>query len=276
MSFIEKNLKSLSEAVESTIFSEEFSKMDGFLQSLDPRCKILCFIAVLLAINLSVNLFFIFAIYLFLLLLAYFSKIPLRYLLKRVWFVLPFFTGLIALFAIFNISNPGRNIFTVLDLPRYRLHLYITDTGIFSALFLLFRVASSVSLAMLLVLTTAWNKILKSLDSFKLSSSFIIILLITYRYIFLLVKTANNMMLGRKSRIMGKPAYNENRILSGSVFGNLFNKTQNLSEEVHGSMRSRGFRDKVYIINDFRFSYRDYAVIIITYTILTVLYLFLK
>ena len=64
------------------------------------------------------------------------------------------------------------------------------------------RVCVSVSLAILLILTTQWADILKSLRVFRVPSVFILILAMTYRYIFLFLHTANGMFLARKSRIV--------------------------------------------------------------------------
>ena len=57
---------------------------------------------------------------------------------------------------------------------------------------------------MLLVLTTPWNTLLKALSVLRVPDGFILILGMTYRYIYLLLTTLDDMLLSRKSRVVGR------------------------------------------------------------------------
>ena len=264
MSFIEKNLKSITEILQCSLFAEETVKYPGLLQGFDPRIKIICFIFLLFAINLSRSIHLILAFYLSLLLFAYVSKIPLRLFIARVWLFLPFFTGVIAFPAIFNIFSPGKTLFTLIDLPSYHLYVSVTQNGLISALFLITRVAASVSLAVILVLTTDWVKLLKAMEMLHLPQIFVVISLMTYRYIFVLLTTTNNMFLARKSRMVGRPLEKSNRLFISSTVGNLFGKTHKLSEDIYSAMKSRGYSNKIYILSEFKYSFIDYLAFSVT------------
>jgi len=67
------------------------------------------------------------------------------------------------------------------------------------------------SFGILLVLTTRWTSILAALRWFRVPSVFVTILGMTYRYIFLLLHTANSMFLARRSRSLGTFTARENR-----------------------------------------------------------------
>lgn len=247
---IEHTLHEISATLERSLFAEEVSLRQGFLQSLDARVKVIVTLALLIAVSLSRSLAVIAALYLLALLLAWRSAIPAGFFIKRVWLVLPFFTGMLVLPALFIIPGPA-----LVSLP---LGLTITQTGLNSALFLLLRVSTSVSLALLLVLTTSWNGVLSALSVLKVSDVFILILGMTYRYIYLLLHTANDMFLSRKSRTVGRLSGAENRKMIAAISGALLNKSLNMSGEVYLAMQSRGFRGAITPLKPFHMQARDW------------------
>ena len=66
------------------------------------------------------------------------------------------------------------------------------------------RVGVSVSLAVMLVLTTPWADLLKSLHSLRVPRVFVLVLAMAYRYIFLFLRLTNGMFEARKSRVVGQ------------------------------------------------------------------------
>ena len=87
----------ITATLEKAVFSEELARKDGFLQNIDPRVKVITFLALLLAVGLSKGLLIIVALYFLTLILAWHSWIPLGFFIKRVWLFMPFFTGIVAL-----------------------------------------------------------------------------------------------------------------------------------------------------------------------------------
>ncbi|MCJ7668197.1 MAG: cobalt ECF transporter T component CbiQ, partial [Anaerolineae bacterium] len=75
--FIERSIADITATLEKAIFSEEMARRDGFLQKLDPRVKVITFLALLLAVSLSQGLLIIVVLYFLTLLLAWRSRIPL-------------------------------------------------------------------------------------------------------------------------------------------------------------------------------------------------------
>ena len=247
----EHTLRGISETLERTLFAEEISARAGLFQGLDPRVKILSVLALLVAANLSRSLAVIAGLYLLALLLAWRSAIPAGFFIKRVWLALPFFTGMIVLPALFITPGPP-----LLQLP---LGLVITSTGLNTVLFLLLRVSTSVSLTLLLVLTTPWNVVLSALSVLKVPDVFILILGMTYRYIYLLIHTANDMFLSRQSRVVGRIDAAEQRRMLAAISATLLGKSLNLSSEVYLAMQSRGFRGSIVTLKPFQMRPRDWA-----------------
>jgi len=234
-SFVERTLVDINHTLEQSVFAERTARQPGLLQKLDARLKILSALLLLLAVGLSHSLLVILSLYFLALALALFSKIPLAFFIKRVWLLIPFFTGVIALPALFITPGP-----VLAHLP---FGLVITQTGLATAVFLLLRVGTSVSLAVLLVLTTPWNRMLKALGVLRLPAVIILILGMTYRYIHLLLHLTNDMFLSRKSRLLRRMNGPEQRKLIAATSGTLLNKSLQVSSDVYVAMQSRGFRN---------------------------------
>ncbi len=73
-----------------------------------------------------------------------------------------------------------------------------------AATLLVLRVETAVTLTTLLVLTTPWMHILKSLRSLHVPQEVVMMLAMTHRYVFLLAETAGQMFESRQSRTVGE------------------------------------------------------------------------
>ena len=248
--FIERTLSDISHTFEQSLFAEEIARRPGLLQAIDPRVKVLSLIGLLIAVGLSRSLLVIIGLYVIALILARLSHVPLGFFVKRVWLFMPFFTGIIALPALFITPGPP-----LVQLP---LGLVITRTGAQTALFLLMRVSTSVSLGILLILTTPWNTVLKALGVLRVPDVFVLMLGMTYRYIYLLLHTANDMFLSRQSRVVGRLSGAEERRIIAASAGTLLGKSLHLSSEVYLAMQSRGFRGYPRTMDTFKMQSRDW------------------
>ena len=256
---LEHTLRGISETVERGLFAEEISGRQGIFQSLDARVKVISVLALLIGVSFSRSLWVILAMYLLALVLALRSSIPANLFIKRVWLALPFFTGLVIFPALFITPGPP-----LVQLP---LGLVITSTGLTAALFLLLRVSTSVSLTLLLILTTPWNSVLSALSVLRVPDVFILILGMTYRYIYLLLHTANDMFLSRQSRVVGRLSRSEERQVLAATSATLLGKSLNLSSEVYLAMQSRGFRNYPRTLDTFRMRKIDYLAALIVVTV---------
>lgn len=255
--FLERTLAGFADTLEQSLFAEEIARQDGLLQRVDPRVKLLGALALLIAVSFSRSLPVIVALYLVTLPIAALSRVPLGFYLKRVWVFMPFFTGLVALPALFNVFTPGPALVTLIQLPSFTLA--ITLPGVVTAAFLILRVGASVSMTVLLILTTRWAVLLRSLRVLRMPQTFVLILGMTYRYIYVLLHTANDMFLARKSRLVGRMSGAEDRRWLTASMGTLLAKSYDLSDQVYLAMQSRGFRGEVLVLDTFRMTLRDWV-----------------
>lgn len=249
--FIGRTLATLVRKAERSLFAEEIARQNGFLQSLDPRVKIVGLLALLLDVTLARNFFTIFFIFGVAVLLAVLSGVPIKTLAARAWLGALTFTGLIALPVIF--ITPGDALFR---LPL--LNWTITAQGLTSAIRLILRVETTVTLSLLLILCTLWTQVLKGLRVLRVPVVFVVILGMTHRYIFVMLDTARNMFEARQSRLVGALTAAENRRVAAQSVGVLLSKSFYLNTEVYLAMQSRGFRGEVRTLDDFEMNRNDW------------------
>ena len=248
---LENGIHAVAETLERSLSAEVLAGKPGLFQSLDARVKLWGVLCLLIAVGLSHRLEGIAAIYVIVLALGLASAVPLDSLVLRVWLALPFFTGVIILPALFLTPGPP-----LVELP---LGLTLTRTGMMTSLFLLLRVSTSVSLSLLLILTTPWNSVLSALSILRVPDVFVLMLGMTYRYIYLLLHITNDMFLSRKSRHVGQLSVSDNQKMIASAAGTLLGKSLDLSSEVYLAMQSRGFQGRHVTLRPFRMHARDWA-----------------
>ena len=249
--FVERTLAGLLDAVDQSLHAEELSKRRGLLQSLDPRVNVVALMALIVAAAMSHSLSVIWAIFAVAVALALLSRVPLRTLALREWIGVFVFTGLIALPAIFLTPGP-----TIYRLPL--LGWEVTATGTRSALYLISRVETAATLALLMVLCTPWTQVLKALRSLGVPVVVVVMLGMTYRYIFLLLQSAHDLFQARRSRIVAPLDGAARRRLATTSAGVLLGKSMHLSHEVFLAMQARGFRGEVYTLDEFQMRPRDW------------------
>jgi cobalt/nickel transport system permease protein len=247
--FLTRNIASLTSALESVLINEELSRRRGLAQSLDPRVKLFTLVFLVVIIGLARSIWVLAAIFMLVLALDLSGRIPLGFFLKRVVLFLPL-TAIIALPALF--ITPGEPLWTLGS------RVIITAQGARTAAFLLFRVMDSVSLGVLLILTTPWNRILLALRWFRLPPVLVDILGMTYRYIFLLLHTTNAAFLARRSRLLGSFSSGENRRWLARTLATTLSRTQHLGEEVYLAMLSRGYQGEIFPLDRLRLANKDY------------------
>jgi cobalt/nickel transport system permease protein len=258
--FVEKTLAGITSGIEQAIFSEENARKDGVLQRRDPRFKLLAFIALIVATAVSRDWQVLLGLYAFTLAAAYFSRIDMALFVKRVWLGIPLFSGIVVLPSIFLVGHQDLLSFSV-GFTTVHIH---SDALRAAAVFVL-RVGASVSLAILLILTTRWADILKSLRVLRVPAVFVIVLSMTYRYVFLLLHTANGMFLARKSRIVARTSGKEERWWVVAAIGVLMNRSFRMSEDVYQAMLARGFQNEIRTLTDYRPQAADWLMLAVAF-----------
>lgn len=253
---VERSLASFVDALEHAFYAEESAKKNGLLQKLDPRIKIAAVFPLIVIAALARRLGVIVALFATAVVLALLSRVPLATLAKRVWLGVLTFTGFISFPALF--LTPGVAIYT---LPL--LGWSVTEQGLRAAMYLIMRAETAATFSVLLVLCTPWSFVLKALRVLRLPIVLVVILGMTYRYIFLFLRNAHDMFMSRKSRLVGHLDGREQRRAATASAGVLMSKTIQLSGDVYLAMRSRGFQGEVYVLDEFQTHWFDWAMLVV-------------
>jgi cobalt ECF transporter T component CbiQ len=231
----------MANVLRQAIYSDELARRRGLLQRLDPRVKVVTLLGLLIVAALVRNLPVLLAMYALTLPLAAASRLPVGFFVKRVWLFIPIFTGIIVIPAMFSFVTPGNVVVPLGDWSGNEVGL--TEQGLRSAALIVSRVATSISLVVLLTLTTPWARLLAALRALFVPRVFVLILGMAYRYIFLLLNAVTDMYTARRARaVAGDRDGTSGRRFAAASAGALFGKAHALSEEVHLAMLARGFR----------------------------------
>lgn len=232
-SFLERTVRTLTNAVEQAILAEHSAQSRGWLQALDPRVKLAAAGALLLA-TISVHRLWV--------LLALFAPLALiaavlgARLATRSWMAVLAFTGVIAIPAVFLVRG-----------------------GITSAALLISRAEIAATISVLLIVSTPWNRLLRAIRWFRLPVVAVVLLEASYRFAFLLLETARDMFEARSTRLIGELDAADQRRCAAASAGVLLDKTLLFSGEVHIAMQARGFRGEPMLLEDLRMRRRDWA-----------------
>jgi cobalt/nickel transport system permease protein len=249
--YLEKNLFRFTQVLQESVFAEEAAGRPGWLQKIDPRIKIAGLLLLILSSSFAHSIIPIVALFVFALSLAAGSMLLSFSFFRRLLFFIPLYTTLIALPALF--LTPGE---TLVTLPGTTLT--VTHQGLRAATLLIVRVVTSVSFALLLVLTTRWPVLLKALRWMGFPHLLVFLMAMTYRYIYVLLQSANSLFLARQSRKVGPEAWRTSKEWIGAISGVLLGKSYSMSSEIYLAMVSRGFRGEPVLLTDFQTHPRDW------------------
>jgi cobalt/nickel transport system permease protein len=252
--WLEQTVGGITANIEHAIFTERHARSAGWLQRRDPRAKMIGTLVAILAASLTSSVAGLALLYIVTLGAARASRVPFGFFVKRVWLGIPFFAAIVVVPAIFFVPGPR-----VFDLALGPAHLAPSWNGLAGAVLFISRVAVSVSLAVLLVVTTPWADVLKSLKALRVPQVFVLVLSMTYRYIFLFLHTANGILLARKSRMVGRASGAEQRRWITGTMGNLMSRAFKMSNDVYAAMLARGFTGEARSYTTYRMRFADWA-----------------
>lgn len=253
--FVERSLVGALSFLKESIFADEYASRKGFLQALDPRVKVLTFFVFILQVLFAGNLFAILGFYGLCLLLASASRIKTGFFLKRTWIFIPLFSFFAAIPALFSVITPGEIWMTF---PVAGGTLSITRQGLAGAALFVMRVATSVSFAVLLSLTTKHFELLKVLRVFRIPRIFVATLGMCYRYIYLFVEIIEDTYLAIKSRAGIRIHYKRGQHIVAWNIATLWARSYQLNEDVYQAMLSRGYGGDPVISHHFQIRAKDW------------------
>lgn len=268
ISYVDKGIRSFADLFTEGYAQWELSSKRSFLHDLDARIKIVLWILLIVVISLKRAVLPEAAISILIFTLVALCRLNLIAFYKKT-FILGFIFGFLISFpSAFNLFVPGKVILPVLILSRsHDIWIYhipqvigITDSGISIVSLLTIRVLNSLSVSFLILYTTPFADIVKALKVFRVPDTFLIIISMTYKYIFTFAHIVSDMYLAKKARLAGGNGRKEAREWIVGRIAFVFKKTQLECEEVLKAMDARGFSGDIRLYHHRKLTGKDWAI----------------
>ena len=230
--FLDRTLGELSHVLDRSFSAEMSAAKGGVLQQMDARVKLAGAGLLIVTAAAAQSHAVVLGLWAVGVGLALASRLKWREL-TTLWMGVLLFSGVIAWPALF--LTPGAAWWRV---PV--LGWTITESGWRTATMLLARVLTTSTLGSVLVSTTPWHELLRAMRAFRLPVVAVVLIGMTYRYIFLFIQTTLDMLEGRQSRLAGELPPAQRRTMAVATVGVLMSKAFELSSDVHLAMQSRG------------------------------------
>ena len=267
MSYLEKGIRGFAELFTEGYAQWDLSSKRSFLHDLDARIKIVFWIVLIVVISLKRTVLPEATISLFVFILTALCRLNMIVFYKKV-LVLGFVFGfLVSAPSALNVIVPGKVIIPLLTLSRpYDYWIYhvpqiigITEGGISIISLLTLRVLNSLSISFLILYTTPFADIIKALKIIKVPDTFLIIISMTYKYIFTFAHIVSDMHLAKKARLASVTGRIEAREWIAGRIAFVFKKTQTECDEVFKAMLSRGFSGEIRLYHYRKMTGKDWS-----------------
>ncbi len=272
LSFLDKTLRTVGNTVKTMYVHSEVGASNKFLFRINPLIKVFSFIYLIVVISFANKVPSQLIASGFILILFFISGISFKYIFRKIFFLSTVFGLLIFLPATLNVITPGNMVFKILSLDK-PLHFWIytipqtvgiTDSGIWVVSLLFLRVLNSISLAMIFVYSSSFPQLIKGFKVFFVPDTFLMVLSLTYKYIYILSKTIEETYFALKSRLFGNIKDKKIRkIITGRIIY-IFKKSKSNYESTYYAMVSRGYNGKIILYKEKQIKIGDFCFLIAT------------
>ncbi|MFZ7134379.1 MAG: cobalt ECF transporter T component CbiQ [Eubacteriales bacterium] len=209
---------------------DEISQQDTFIHRLNPLSKLLVsffYITITVSFN-KYDILGLIPLIFYPIMIMTIGNIPYKPIFKRTLLVLPFVIGI-------GLFNP------LLDksIVTYIMGFPITG-GWISFISLIIKCFLTVMCGLILISTTGIEGIASALRRLKVPKLFVLQILLTYRYISVLIQEASNIWLAYSLRAPGQKGVQSK--VWGSLLGQLLIRTYDRGDRVYQAMVLRGFQ----------------------------------
>ena len=230
----------ISKAISNIRKIDELGDKYTMIHKIDSSIKIIVTIIYVIKV-LSIKQFIISditSIVLYPLILFKFGKVPVKFILKKVLFILPLILGLSVINLIIDFSY----------------------SEIYFSVLLLFKCIFTLIGALLLMVTTGINNLAFGLKKLKIPNILIMQILMLHRYIILMMEECYRVKSAYELRTLGEKSMTMKDY--GQIVGQMLLKTIDRSEKVYEAMKLRGFDGDLYINSNKKAGFIDFLYLI--------------
>jgi cobalt/nickel transport system permease protein len=271
LSFLDKTILNSASAVKSIYLQAENAAIENIIQKINPHVKFISLIYFAIVISIVSNLRTQILATAFIFLLYIIAGLKIFQVYRKIFFIAFIFGFLVVLPASLNIITPGKIIFKLITFDKPS-HFWIynipqsigfTENGFQVVSLVFLRVLNSVSFALLIVFTTPFPAFIKSFKIIGVPDTFLMIISLAYKYIFILSRTIEETYFALKSRLSGNiKSSSIRKLISGRIFF-IFKRSLIIYESTYFAMVSRGYNGKVKLHSPLHFTQMDFIVLVI-------------
>jgi cobalt/nickel transport system permease protein len=271
LSFLDKTIMNSASAVKYIYLQAETATKENYFHKINPNIKLISLIYIAIVISIvrnPINQIFIMA---FIFLFYIIARLNIFEVYRKIFIIAFVFGFLVVLPASLNIITPGKIVFNIVTFTKpshfwiYNIpqNIGFTENGFQVVLLVFLRVLNSVSFALLIVFTTPFPSFIKSFKIIGVPDTFLMIISLAYKYIFILSRTIEETYFALKSRLSGNMKNRSLRkLISGRIFF-IFRKSMIIYEYTYFAMVSRGYTGKVKLHSKHPFTFMDIVTLII-------------
>lgn len=251
--FAASTIADLTLLIDQSAVAASSASRRGLLQKIDPRVKLLGALMLIVNAAASTDIRFLAGLLVGSFILILITRLPITPV-ARLWLGAGLFSLLLALPA--TMLTQGET-WTTIPIFDWR----ITRPGMIVASRLVLRSLVTSGVAAILLLSTPWQSVLKALRRLKIPAAAVMLIGMTYRYIFVLLETSREMMEARRLRTVSRLPLGTRQRLMVTSAAVLFERSIAMGQEVHLAMLARGYRGEVHVLDDMRFQSRDWLLL---------------
>mgnify|MGYP001193194753 CR=1 FL=1 len=282
ISFIDKTLSGIAKTVKNIYLQAESAAGKSFIYRINPYFKFIALVYMAIMLSLAASIKSQIFATAFTTTLFILAGIKVFDVFRNAFAVAFVFGFLIALPASLNIVTKGTVVLPLISLSSQKeFWIYsipqvigITDKGIEVVSLIFLRILNTISFTLLIVFTTPLPSLIKSFKIIGVPDTFLLIITLTYKYIFILTRTIEETYFALKSRLSGNVRNSEIHNVIGSRIFFIFKRSAKVYENTYMAMVSRGYGGDVKLQSDIHFLISDFVfliVIILTGIVLTIL-----
>lgn len=271
LSFLDKTLRNSAVAVKSIYLQADIAARQNLIHKINPDVKLLSLIYLVVMISIVSNISAQMIVTGFIVLLYLIAGLNVLQLYKKIFFLAFIFGFLVVLPASLNVITSGKIVFNLISFDK-PLHFWIYNIpqnigftmegiGVVSLVFL--RVLNSVAFALFVMFTTSFPAFIKSFKIIGVPDTFLMIITLAYKYIFILSKTIEETYFALKSRLISNIKNKSIReLVSGRIFF-IFRRSRTNYENTYYAMVSRGYNGKIFLHSKRQYELKDVIALLI-------------
>jgi cobalt/nickel transport system permease protein len=263
--FLDKTILNTAKAVKSIYLQAENAETENFIQKINPCIKLISLIYLVVMISIANNPYAQMVTSVFILSLFVASRMKISEVYRKILFLAFIFGFIVVLPASLNVITPGKIVFNIIRFNR-PLHFWIynipqnigfTDNGIQVVSLVFLRVLNSIAFALLIVFTTPFPSLVKAFKIIGIPDTFLMIISLAYKYIFILSRTIEETYFALKSRLYGNISSSSIRKLAGGRMFFIYKRSHIIYEGTYHAMVSRGYHGRMKLPAGTHFTARD-------------------